>query len=343
MTVSWEGLREAALRFWPTLVAGDVQAGRALVIEQLNAGVPGSALITGLLVPAQRSAGLRWQAAQWTVADEHAATSVVDAALATIEHSRAFPASDAVAWLAVCAETEWHTLPARFAMQLAREGGANVRFLGASVPADHLREYLARQQPEGLLLSCTTPSALAGAARSIAAAHDVGVPVMVGGAAFGDDDRRARMLSADGWSADAASMRTWHPRRTEARAGERPRWDLFHAVQNSSAAAVSAAYERLFADTSPLGALTAPDLLRLRADLGDIVEILATSALVDDPRLTMRFVHWLDDVLRARNATSRTAALCCEALAVELDALHSADCAALLRRSAASIASRGIA
>ncbi|MHB8342532.1 MAG: B12-binding domain-containing protein [Mycobacteriales bacterium] len=47
----------------------------------------GTALILELLAPAQLAVGLHWRSAKWTVADEHAATAVIDAALAAIESS----------------------------------------------------------------------------------------------------------------------------------------------------------------------------------------------------------------------------------------------------------------
>jgi hypothetical protein len=96
-----------------------------------------------------------------------------------------------------------------------------VLFLGASVPADDLADFLDLQQPLALALSCSMSAALAGAARSVAAAHEVGVPVIGGGRALPTE-----------WRSSARSRRALRVPRDAVdilRA-----WELSHPIASSS-------------------------------------------------------------------------------------------------------------
>ena len=96
-----------------------------------------------------------------------------------------------------CAEGEWHQLPSRLVAALAAEAGADVTALGPSMPADDLRRRLEVGDVDVLALSCTVPTNLVGAARCVAAAHAVGLPVVAGGSAFAGRRQRAAAIGAD--------------------------------------------------------------------------------------------------------------------------------------------------
>ena len=313
-----KGAATLEVRLWETLEAGDPVAARGLIREQLERGVPGTALILDLLAPAQRAVGLQWQRDRWTVADEHAATAVVDAALSLIE--AAIPAhSDGPLLAATCAESEWHSLPARMAVQLLREAGAQVRFLGPSMPADHLREYLARLQPEALILSATMPTSLPGAARTIDAAHDAGVPVIAGGAAFGGDAARAERLGADGWLLDLRNADPLAAVRRDLSSGAAPDWPQYLALESALPAVAAAAYEVLLDRVPALRQMNASQMARTREDLAHILSFLGVSLLVDDPRVLLEFTDWLHQVLAARGVSPGAVTASYRALADQLD------------------------
>jgi hypothetical protein len=65
------------------------------------------------------------------------------------------------------------------------------------MPAAHLQRRLGAGDVDVLALSCTLPPNLLGAARCVAAAHAVGLPVVVGGAAFAGRQQRAAAIGAD--------------------------------------------------------------------------------------------------------------------------------------------------
>lgn len=149
--------------------------------------------------------GELWETGQWSVADEHAATGVTETALSALVHAgRTRRDTDALHVVFACVEGEWHTLPARMAAAVAASSGARVTVLGPSLPADQLRRRLTAGDVDVLALSSTMPSNLLGAARCVAAAHAVDVPVLVGGRAFGAGPRRAYAIGADAWASDVA-------------------------------------------------------------------------------------------------------------------------------------------
>ena len=171
-----------------------------------GAGTAADELIVDLLAPAEREVGARWARREWSVAQEHAATAVVDAALAmlALEHEPALPTGARRAVVA-CVEGEWHSLPARMAAELLRLEGWDVVFLGPSVPADDLGAHVRDLEPDVAGLSCSVPLFLTGAQRSIEACRDAGVPVVAGGAGFGEAGEWSVALGAAAWLPDARS------------------------------------------------------------------------------------------------------------------------------------------
>lgn len=306
-------------QFWASLEGGDVDAGRAVVGEVLDSGVPGASILATLLVPALREVGLRWQRAQWSLTDEHAATAVVDAALAVIEQNAARREPPGPLVVVACAESEWHSLAARFAAQLLRESGFQVRFLGASPPADHLREYLVRLTPAALVLSTTMPTSLPGASRCIDAAHDIGVPVVAGGAAFGPDDARAQILGADSWLSDISRFAVPDLRRPRVPEPRRPAWNDWEDLQAARDGACASALLRLLSDLPDFAASATPaQLARTREDLVHIVDFVAVAVLVDDARVFTTFAAWLSEILTARGVPDSAARSSFAVLADEL-------------------------
>ncbi len=306
-------LLTAELRLQEATTAGDAQAARALVGELLDQGVGGRTMILDLLVPAQRTIGLRWQRGDASVADEHAATAVVDSALAALEANASTSRADGPVLAVTCAESEWHALPARMAAQLFRESGAQVRFLGPSMPADHLREYLARLQPVALLLSATMTTSLPGAARSIEAAHDAGVPVVTGGAAFGGDAALSTRLGADGWLATAGATTDLALQVTAPPSALA--WQEFLRLEHEAPRVIEAAQDRLRRRPG-----TTVTTVAASADLQEILCHLAISLLVGEDVVLRDFTSWHLDVQLARGVPGSVVAASYLAVAAELDA-----------------------
>ena len=173
------------------LVNGDVTLAYRLAIELLAHGVPFDDIVVDVLSPVQRELGRRWAAGDLGVADEHAASAAVDDLLVRLGATAAVPSGSSV--VIATAEHDAHALGGRVVASALALEGFRVLFLGASVPADDLADFLDLQQPLALALSCSIATALAGAARSVAAAHEVGVPVIGGGRALPRRCARARL------------------------------------------------------------------------------------------------------------------------------------------------------
>lgn len=189
------------------LQEADPQAATAAMHAALRRGATPEQWIRNVVVPAQQTVGDRWFDGTWSIADEHAATAVAEQAVTLLRPpDEAAPVTLDVVF--ACAEGEWHTFPARLAAELSGTAGVRAVFLGASVPPQHLARRLAASAPDVLALSCTMATNLIGAWRSINAAHDLGIPVAVGGRAWGTDNLRAHALGADVRLEDPAALAT---------------------------------------------------------------------------------------------------------------------------------------
>ena len=100
------------------ILAGIEQLRTRDVVDMVRATTQSAGIdaTVSLLADVQREVGLRWQTRQWTVAEEHAATAIVDIALTAAALETTPPASEVAAVL-VCGEGEWHGLPARMAAE----------------------------------------------------------------------------------------------------------------------------------------------------------------------------------------------------------------------------------
>ena len=186
-------------RYFDALVRCDPAAATDLVIDLIESGASLSEIVEDVVAPAQVHVGELWERGEWSVAQEHAATAVTEAAVSAVWVMTARrELGDGPHVAVACAEGEWHALPARMAAAVAAEAGAHVTVLGPSMPADHLRRRLEMRDIDVLAVSCTVPVNLRGAASCVAAAHAVGLPVVVGGRAFAGRPQRAAAIGADG-------------------------------------------------------------------------------------------------------------------------------------------------
>jgi methanogenic corrinoid protein MtbC1 len=257
-----------------------------------------------LLAEVQRKVGDLWQHNEWTVADEHAVTAITDLALAAacLEAQRRRDAPEGTVVVG-CAEEEWHVMPARMFAEQLTAAGWDVVFLGASTPAEHLRRFVAAEQPTAVAVSCTVPVHLHGARRAVSASHAAGVPVLAGGAAFGTGPDRAAAIGADAWASTpdgaVATLSRW--------AGNTP--PLAAPLVDDAPALAAAAERPLIVERAmsalatrfpPLAGYTDWQLARTREDLTYILRFVEASLLTGDDSIITSFASWLTSVLAAR-------------------------------------------
>lgn len=308
-------------RYMAALDAMDVRAGTAITIDAVDAGARVEEVVAELLAPGQEEVGRLWYCGDWSVAQEHAATAVADAALAAV--SMRLPASEGAAAPSVvvaCAPGEWHSLPARMGAAALIERGFRVLFLGAAVPSDHLQGFIELHRPLALALSCTHPLNLPGARDSVAAARGAGVPTLACGRAFGTDDLRARAIGAAGWAEDAAAaaalLKAWQsmpPNLGKERGSTLPTdWQ-------KDRQAVSYMLGRLEQEVPAVRGYDERQRARTIEDAHYILAYARTATDIDDERIFSSFLVWLRDLLEPRGVPWAMVARSCRLLAEGLE------------------------
>lgn len=305
-----------AAEYLALAAAGDRERAVRFVLDLLDQGIEGDLVISEVLAASQREVGARWERAEWTVADEHLASGVTLAALEAIATSSPGRRPEGLA-LSVCAEGDWHGLPAQMFSEQLRCRGQDVRFLGASTPTDDLFQMLGRRRPDAVLVTCIMAPFFPGVASHVDTAHRQGVPVLVGGAAMTRE--RAVRLGADAWATDLDDaldvLSAWRRERPTVMAGP-------VALEMSALELEVRACElgdRALAELA-FGYLRTQDydvdqLERMREDLAWIVRFLAAAQLVDDPSVYVSYRRWLSRVVAARGIPAAALAAGLEALA----------------------------
>jgi excisionase family DNA binding protein len=253
-----------------------------------------------VLLPTQIESGARWHANRWGVAEERLCTEACESILTVLDTVGANQRSDKGRLVVACVEGEQHSFPGRATASDLRGEGWEVNFLGADVPADELRSFVAARSPDAVLLSCTLPANLIGAARSVAAVHDARAPVLVGGAAFGRDEHRANSIGADAWATTAHAATDLLDQVLGSEAPTRTRVAESNAVRQAHRLAAAAP---LLADiaSGALSVLISTD----RAGgvlpwIQGLLRTVAASVLVGDEQLVYEKIDWLVEHATAR-------------------------------------------
>jgi len=295
-----------------------VEARRRDEVADLVRGVrerEGFDAVVGLLAGVQDLVGERWQSQRWTVADEHAATAIVDHALA-VAGDGAVVGAGAGRVLVACVEDEWHVLPARMLSELLRQRGWDTIFLGASSPADHLGRFAEQAAPVAAALSCSLSLHLPGARRSIEACHAAGTPVVLGGSAV--DAERAAAVGADAWCRSAADLHdlltAWaaSPPATLAEPTVPAPEPIDLAVRNR---VVDDAMDAVVRRVAPLAEAPGSVVARLWDDLDALLGSAEAAAHVGDPSIVAEQLTWQRNVAASRGDSADLVDLTLDALA----------------------------
>ena len=312
----------------------DVHRASDLVLALLDEGTPIARITTEVLAPAQLRVGQLWESGSWSVADEHVATSITEGALSALTHAARPRRGVQARHIAVaCAEGEWHSLPARMAAAVAGSNGeARVTILGPSLPAEQLHRRLSAGDVDVLALSCTMPTNLIGAARCIAAAHDLHIPVIVGGRALGDSRHRANAIGADGWSVDAKVLLEPIPELAQRSSEISAEVLLLDAIDDAT---IELAYDQMVDAFPRLSSMTSFQQARTREDLRWMARFTAAALLTNDVTIVEDLLTWLGGLLHGKVPTS-VITTSAQLLADEL-APHTSAGATILRQAATRV------
>jgi methanogenic corrinoid protein MtbC1 len=288
MSIESGGADKDAERFamLAALVNGDVRLAYRLAAELLAEGVPFDDIAVEVLAPVQAELGRRWAAGDLGVADEHAASAAIDELLVRLATTAESPRGPAV--VVAGAENDSHALGGRVVASALALEGFRVMFLGASVPAADLGDFLDLQRPFALALSCSMPTAFVAMARSVAVAHELGIPVLGGGRALANDDRATR-LGLDALArlpGDAVHvLRAWEVARPDPLGTAPGPIPETAAFAQRSHALVGAA----------IGAGTTGDgaALVLGDELRRVLQVVQGALLLGEPTVIAEHVEWL--------------------------------------------------
>ena len=186
--------------YWSALHRGDRHAALAVVRRLHDAGADPVKIIDGLVMPAQERIGELWLEGEWSIAEEHAATAINEGLVHWLCSFAEPPASDAPLVVVSCLERERHAFPALVVAETLMIAGYRVNYVGSDPePGDLLRQILTLK-PRAVLFSASLTSSLAGQKSLLGSIRAIGIPVVVGGRAFGGDDRRALALGATAYA-----------------------------------------------------------------------------------------------------------------------------------------------
>ncbi|MEU8682883.1 B12-binding domain-containing protein [Streptomyces sp. NPDC048611] len=316
---------------WDAVMAVDEYGAVRLVCDAVDAGVPPEDVLLDIIAPVQHRVGEHWAANRMTVAQEHAATAINDRVVAALAHHRpSAPAAGRGRLTVACVDGEWHALPARLLSEVLRLRGWQVDFLGAQVPAPHLIAHLHQTGPRAVALSSSIATRLPTAHAAITACQAAGVPVLVGGAAFGSDGRYARLLGADAWAPDARTAADFLsrglPETRYPALGHQPVDDLPH-LSDQEYSLVARTAPQLVRETLAQLEERFPALRdysdrqrqHTAEDLAHITEFLATALYTDDDELFSGFLTWTAAILTARGVPAHSLYPTLDALSAQLN------------------------
>ena len=282
-------LSELQLAITAAAIAGDPASLYRLVAVLLDDGVPFETVLFDVLLRTEQDIGLRWQAGDYLVSEEHAATASLETVIALLAGSFDQP-QGGTSVVVAAAQGDTHSLPARAVAAHLLFLGYRTTFLGADVLAPDLREYLESEPPDAVVLSCAMSNHLLGARAAVRESHAVSVPVLVGGRAFGEHGIWAAAVGADAWVATprevADQLQTWSPDPLGAEVGAKnPGGSLEHLINQHSAVLAGAESRLAYSLGGPVSA-------RMRDELAMALRSIEASMLVEDPTLLIQFLAW---------------------------------------------------
>ena len=206
-----------------------------------------------------------------------------------------------------CVEGEWHVLPGRLVSEVLRLRGFDVDFVGPSVPAAELAGFLGPESPGVVAVSCSMPSSLVGAWRTITALRAAGKVIVCGGRGFGPHGVWGMALGAD---MGAEDMDTGVALLDDAIAGPAasPRPDAVRRGCCRRDRAGDPGVPRVVGAATQLAVVRGAHLVGGETSLGEARGMLAftlrtvlAATLVGDDRIMTDHVGWAESVLAGRS------------------------------------------
>ncbi len=290
--------------YWTALESGDRLAALEVVKAERARGQTPTQVIEELVVPAQARIGELWLAGIWDVEQEARATEINEGLVHWLGSFAPPPRPDRPTVVVACVEHERHSLPALVVAEGLTWAGFHVVYLGNGSEPDRLVREVLEARPRAVLFSASLTSSLAGQKRVFTEIRATGIPVIVGGSAFGADPARAEALGATAYAADLAAamelletLPLWFapvqaPERTPADAEAEWILDRRHVLTEGVVARL----------VDRLGSGTAlppwwPDLV---SHVDHVVGCVAAAVETGDETIVVEVRDWLGHVVEAR-------------------------------------------
>ena len=181
-----EAVSALADKFGGALLAGSSAKAEQVMDEALLAGVAPIAIHALVIEPAMTQIGELWESDSISVADEHLATAISHGVLIRLFDALSVtrPRSRELVLLAAV-EGQRHILGLRMVADVLEGAGFDVLFLGADVPLEGLRGFVAEHQPAVIGLGFGIATDVSHLAAAIQAIHEVSAEsrIMLGGRA----------------------------------------------------------------------------------------------------------------------------------------------------------------
>jgi methanogenic corrinoid protein MtbC1 len=201
-------LEQARERYLAAVLEGSRRTAFGVVDEAFRDGLGLRELYLEVFSPTMREVGRLWQENVITVADEHLATAITQAAMARL-YDELFRGDTARGPLliAACADQERHEMGLRMICDVLEMDGWDTVFLGATVPIEDLLAMVRERKPDVVALSASIAPHVPRVRETIRAIREAmpgAAPLIaVGGRAFADDPGLAERLGADLTASDA--------------------------------------------------------------------------------------------------------------------------------------------
>jgi len=200
--VAVESPAEHYAEYLAAIRSGDRRRAFQVIDTARDAGLDLAGIYLGIFQPALREIGGLWQNNELTVAEEHLATAITEAAMARA-YERAFTwrTDGSRTLIAACADVERHEVGLRMLCDLLDLEGWRTTYLGSTVPIESLATMVLRLRPNVVALSVALSPHLPRLRLMIAAIRstlgDEQPLIIVGGRPFLDDPSLAERLGAD--------------------------------------------------------------------------------------------------------------------------------------------------
>lgn len=293
--------------YWSALTAGDRTGALCAVRRAHEAGATPKEIIDALVMPAQERIGELWLDGSWSVEEEHAATAINEGLVHWLGSFAPQPPADRPLVLVSCIETEQHVLPALVIAEELGLAGFRVEMVGPDPDPGHLLRQVLVRKPRAVLFSGSLTSSLATQKSLFGNIAAIGIPVVVGGRAFGADATRARALGATAYAPtieDAVRLLEDLPARVPpASPPERGPGDVEAAWINEYRHQITPYVVRALARRHGSGHGLGPQWWdELEGHVDHVLGCLAASLVTGDETIMIEVRDWVTQLLQRRGA-----------------------------------------